>query len=256
MEDQINELFWNADMEEMKQGYIDRKGEYTCIVCGESFTKGRIYPMSETWYDAQKRVELHVKEQHGSMLEYLLSRNNSFIGVTEIQKTLLQLLGEGKSDKEVAGGMGIHPSTVRNHRYRLREKEKQAKLFLTVMNLLEEAQDRPMGTLDKTQLAEVPKTATMIDDRYDMTDQEKEKIIQTYFNEVGMLKNYPSKEKRKIIVLQYLCKNFKVGKVYSEVEVNRVLKRIWEDHVTLRRALIEYGFMERAHDGQTYWLKV
>lgn len=49
--------------------------------------------------------------------------------------------------------------------------------------------------------------------------------------------------------------NFKQGKIYSEKEVNRILKRIYEDNATLRRALIEYGFMERSNDCKSYWVK-
>lgn len=45
-------------------------------------------------------------------------------------------MAEGISDKEMAKSLGVAPSTIRNHRYKLREKEKQARLFLTMMDLL------------------------------------------------------------------------------------------------------------------------
>ena len=50
-------------------------------------------------------------------------------------------------------------------------------------------------------------------------------------------------------------KNFSVGKKYSEKEINRVLKRIYEDYVTIRRALIQYGFLDRSKDCSEYWVK-
>lgn len=43
--------------------------------------------------------------------------------------------------------------------------------------------------------------------------------------------------------------------MYSEREVNRILKRIYEDYANLRRALIEYGFIDRTNDGSSYWVK-
>lgn len=38
-------------------------------------------------------------------------------------------------------------------------------------------------------------------------------------------------------------------------EINRVLKRIFEDYATIRRALIEYGFIDRSNDCTKYWVK-
>lgn len=50
-------------------------------------------------------------------------------------------------------------------------------------------------------------------------------------------------------------KNFNRGKKYSEKEVNRILERIHEDYVTIRRALIEYGFIDRSINCSEYWIK-
>lgn len=94
-----------------------------------------------------------------------------------------------------------------------------------------------------------------IDDRYNITDKEKNSIIKSYFNEDGGLKNYPVKEKKKTIVFQEIAKSFSKGKTYSEKEVNRILERVYEDYVTLRRDLIEYGFIERTDDCSSYWVK-
>ncbi|NRY59766.1 hypothetical protein DZE40_000861 [Clostridium beijerinckii] len=74
-------------------------------------------------------------------------------------------------------------------------------------------------------------------------------------NENGGLKSYPAREKKKIIVLEEISRNFSKGKQYSEKEINRILKRVYEDYATIRRALIEYGFIERKKDGSSYWIK-
>ena len=255
MDENLNELFWNADLEALKEGYMTREMDYVCIICGETFTKGQIYSADGNFYDAHKSAELHIAKKHHSMLHYLLGMNTNFLGITEIQKQFIEMLATGISDKEVATKMSISPSTVRNHRYRLREKEKQAKLFLALMQLLQDAGNRPLSLVENSKLEETSKTATMVDDRYNTTEAEKQKILSTYFDEVGKLKNYPAKEKRKIIVLSHISTLFKKGRFYSELEVNRTLKRIYEDHVTLRRALIEYGFMDRVDGGKQYWIK-
>ena len=59
-------------------------------------------------------------------------------------------------------------------------------------------------------------------------------------------------EKKKIIVLYEIMKNFNPNQAYSEKEVNGVLARIYPDYAALRRALIEYRFMERTPDGSVY----
>jgi hypothetical protein len=137
----------------------------------------------------------------------------------------------------------------------LREKEKQAKLFLSLMDLFSMKTDKNINKLEKEVICDAHKTATAVDDRYNITDKEKEDIIKIYINENGGLKSYPVKEKKKIIVLNEIVKNFSKGKNYSEKEVNRILKRVYEDYATLRRALVEYGFIERKNDGSNYWVK-
>lgn len=255
MDTNHNELFWNASIESIKKGYTEDNESLVCLICGEQFVKGEIYQIEGRLYEAYKAASIHFKEKHGSMAEYMISKGNAFLGITEIQKELLGYLVQGDDDKTVAQKMGIHPSTVRNHRYRLREKEKQAKLFCAFMEMLQETQKRPMAQVEDTKLHETSKTATMVDDRYNTTQSEREKILKSYFDETGRIKNYPAKEKRKIIVLEQVSTNFKKGKIYSEIEMNRILARLYDDHATLRRALIEYGFMERDHEGNHYWIK-
>src|SRR5690606_30567120 len=86
---------------------------------------------------------------------------------------------------------------------------------------------------------------------------EKQKVLSTYFKDGkdGKLDTFPSKEKRKLIVLQNIIQHFKVTKIYTEKEVNEILKQIYDDVVTIRRYLIEYGFMERNKDGSGDWGK-
>lgn len=248
-------MFWNSSIDEIKRGYIEDKENIKCLVCGEVFIIGRIYEIGGMLYDARKAAELHIKEKHNSMLGYLLNMNSSFTGVSEVQKSILELMVIGLSDKEIAAKLGVANSTIRNHRYKLREREKQAKLFLAMMDLLAADTDRKINNLDDTTICDPHKSATTIDDRFNITDEEKAKVIAAYMDENQALKTYPAKEKKKIIILEEICKNFKSGKKYSEKEINRTLKRIYEDYVTLRRALIEYGFLDRSNDCSQYWIR-
>lgn len=255
MGEENKELFWEASIEEVKQGFIEQEDQYRCIICEEGFVKGQIYPIDDKLFDAKKAVALHIEEQHGSTLAYLLGMNNGFTGVSGVQLELLKLMAAGLSDKEIAAKLEVAPSTIRNHRYKLREKEKQARLFLAMMELIASDMKKDVSILEQGILCDAHKTATTLDDRYNITDKERETTIKNYMDENGAIKTYPAKEKKKIIVLTEVAKNFVKGKKYSEKELNRILARIYEDYATIRRALIEYGFIERSNDCTTYWVK-
>ncbi len=255
MDIKSNELFWGATIDEVKKGFTESEKEYKCIICEEVFQKGRIYEIKSELYDAKKATEIHIEEKHGSILEYLLGMNSAFTGVSDVQRELITLIAQGLSDKEVAAKLGVAQSTIRNHRYKLREKEKQSKLFLAMMDLLSKNTNKKINKLDREVICDAHKTATILDDRYNITDKEKKDTIKNCIDESGALKSYPAKEKKKIIVLEEIIKNFSKGKTYSEKEINRVLKRIYEDYATIRRALVEYGFVERTNDCNSYWVK-
>lgn len=97
----------------------------------------------------------------------------------------------------------------------------------------------------------------MMAERYATTEKEKQKILSTYFKQGsdGKLEIFPSKEKRKLIVLQNIVNHIDGNKKYSEKEINETLKTIYSDFVTIRRSLIEYGFMNREKDCSEYWVK-
>lgn len=255
MNENNKELFWDATTEEIKKGYIELEECYKCIICEEEFIKGRIYEIDSMLYDSKKAVELHILEKHSSTLEYLLAMNPSFTGLTEIQRELLVLIASGLTDKEIAIKLGVAQSTIRNHRFKLREKEKQARLFLAMMELISTNTEKKVNILDKDILCDAHKTATTLDDRYNITDKERESTIKNYMDESGAIKTFPAKEKKKIIILSEVVKNFSKGKKYSEKEINRVLQRIFEDYATIRRAMVEYGFIERSNDCSSYWVK-
>lgn len=89
---------------------------------------------------------------------------------------------------------------------------------------------------------------------YDISDKERNEVIKNCMKENGALKNYPVKEKKKIIVLQEIAKNFSKEKIYSEKEVNEILQNIYEDYATIRRALVDYNFVERTKNCSSYWV--
>jgi DNA-binding CsgD family transcriptional regulator len=253
----LSERFWMSSLSDLKQGYHYDEGSsaYICLICGESFEEGQVYPLEKRFYEAHRFIQVHVGQTHGSMLSYLLALDKKATGLTDLQKELIQHFANGLADAEIVKRTGGgSSSTIRNHRFALKEKAKQAKLFLAVMELMDG------GTAGgKQKFMPIHRTATQVDERYAITEEEYEAIITKYFPDGrgGKLTNFPRKEKRKIAILKHISAFFKQRHRYTEREVNEVLKRFFEeDYVTLRRYLIEYGFLDREGDGSAYWVKV
>lgn len=253
---ELSELFWKANVEEMKRGYVfvPEDEVYICLACGETYEQGVIYKEGEKYYDAEKSAKRHVAGAHTSMFHYLLSLNKKITGLTELQSSLLQQFYEGFSDAQIvkASGSGS-ASTIRAHRFSLKEKERQAKVFLAIMELLDE---KP-AVVPQDKFIPIHKTATAVDERYNLTEEENASILKKYFPDGvdGMITEFPKKEKRKIAILKQLITRFETRKEYTEKEVNTILQTAFADYVTLRRYMIEYGFMDRKDDCSAYWVK-
>jgi hypothetical protein len=77
-------------------------------------------------------------------------------------------------------------------------------------------------------------------------------VTARYFAPDGRLIGLPAKQSRLRPVLDAVAQRFEPGLHYSETEVNRVLRAVFPaDHVTLRRALVDFGLLDRA--AGEYW---
>lgn len=86
-------------------------------------------------------------------------------------------------------------------------------------------------------------------------DEEDKKILrESTFN--GRLLDISMKEKKWLAVLRWLVTKFEPGIRYTEKQVNAILTEVHGDYATMRRDLIDYGFMERERGGASYWCKI
>lgn len=250
------DIISNTSINEIKNGfsYCKENGIYECLICGARFEEGEIYEFEDRLFIASRAIVQHIKEKHSSILEYLLDLDRKITGITEHQKELIKNIAMGISDNEIAHRMGLATATIRHQRFVFREKAKQAKIFLSIIELMESAKKAPKGD----DYVEIHSGAQMVDERYLVTHEEQDKIINTYFFSLDPLKldELPSKEKRKIVVLRKIVSLFENDKKYTENEINLTLKEVFHDFATIRRYLIEYGFMERTNDCSLYWRKL
>lgn len=82
-------------------------------------------------------------------------------------------------------------------------------------------------------------------------------IPPSFLDDEGRVTAWPGQKKRAVqqAILRYLASKFEFGRVYSEREVNELLKRYhtFEDWAMLRREMFENGLLNREKDGSSYW---
>ena len=157
----------------------------------------------------------------------------------------LRILGaianETKTGKELSDALGLTPPTISHHIAKLNEAG--------LIRVTEEG-TRHYYTLDEQALrAAHRESSNAIPERAeDPSNEEREraKILKDFF--AGeRLKSIPAQRKKRVVILQHLVERFEPGRAYPEKEVNAILKTAHEDFATLRRELIDYGFMKRDH---------
>ncbi len=243
--------FGKLTLAELKQGYAcdEQSGAYVCNACGAGYDDGQVYPVEDKFYTPEHAARLHVQNEHGGSAAVLIQADTKYNSLTENQKDLLMRIAAGDSDREIAAALQISPATVRRQRFNFREKAKQAKHYLATYELV-------FATEGKETLMPIHNQAVYLDDRYVITEPERERILKNAFASLDppVLKAFPAKEKKKLVILTRIAAQFAPGKQYTEAEVNAIIKPIFDDFVTIRRYLIAYGFMARTKSGSEYWL--
>jgi len=154
------------------------------------------------------------------------------------------------SVEQLAEILNLRPSTVSHHLTKLSNSglvsahpESYYNIYRLETKTLEEMSQR---LLAKETLPAV--TADIDMDAYDR------KVIQTFCDEQGRIKQFPAQQKKFEAILRYVAREFKPGHRYTEKQVNEILSAFSEDVASLRRGLIEYMIMDREGGGGEYWL--
>jgi hypothetical protein len=242
-----------ATLQQLIDGYTSTAETYECMFCNESFKKGHVYPLGPDLVEAELAMKSHITAVHGSTFQALLDLGKKGTGLSDTQRTLLGYFFERLSDKQIqplVGGVSL--STIRNHRFVLREKARQARVFLALMELLESGNQDP-----GSRFIEIPGSKSADDERFAITKAEFRKIVGRNFPEGpdGMLSRFPKKQKHKVAVLVQILKRFDATRRYTEREVNGILATAAEDYTTLRRYMVDYGFLGRTRNGAEYWVE-
>jgi AcrR family transcriptional regulator len=80
---------------------------------------------------------------------------------------------------------------------------------------------------------------------------QSDSVLRRFFDPDGRLTAMPAKQSRKLAVFDLIVQRFVPGVRYTELEINRELMQLYDDYVSLRRGLVDFGMLDRA-DGW-YW---
>ncbi len=79
---------------------------------------------------------------------------------------------------------------------------------------------------------------------------EQASVLRAFFKG-DRLTSVPVARAKRLIVLDYLAQSFEPGRRYPERDVNEILSRFHDDYATLRRYLVDEGFLSRERG--RYW---
>jgi predicted transcriptional regulator len=153
------------------------------------------------------------------------------------------------SVEELAALLDLKASTVSHHLAKLAEAglvHARTTSYYNVYQLDEKA----LETKSRNLFSQENLKASVADVNLDAYDQ---KVIGDYARKDGSLKTIPAQRKKLEAVLRHVVNAFKVGKRYSEKQVNEILSGYHEDTATLRRELVGSGLMKREGGGGEYW---
>lgn len=153
------------------------------------------------------------------------------------------------SVEELAALLDLKPSTVSHHLSKLSKVglvSAKAESYYNVYQLDQKTLEEKSRSL----FSQENMTASVVDVDLDAYDR---KIINDYIRKDGSLKTIPAQKKKLEAVLRYVVKAFKVGKRYSEKQVNEILSAYHADTASLRRELVGAKLMMREGGGGEYW---
>jgi hypothetical protein len=78
------------------------------------------------------------------------------------------------------------------------------------------------------------------------------KVLKDFISADGKLIAIPTQNKKRLVILRYLLRPFEPGVHYPEKQVNELLRPYFADTASLRRYMVDEGFLKR--ENSVYWL--
>jgi hypothetical protein len=147
---------------------------------------------------------------------------------------ILGLLAERPlAGHELADRLDLTPPTISHHMRRL--------VAARLVDVVPDAQSR-IYSLRTDAIREI--STSVLNQRAAPESEEENAVLRAFFDG-PRLRQIPASRKKRVVVLRRLLERFAPGRDYTEAEVNEMLREAHDDVATLRRELVDYGFMAR-----------
>jgi hypothetical protein len=148
---------------------------------------------------------------------------------------ILGLLAERpRAGHELADRLALTPPTISHHMRRL--------VAARLVDVEPDAQTRIYSL--RTDAIRELSGSVLGDDASQPASDEDNAVLRAFFDG-PRLRQIPASRRKRVIVLRRLLERFAPGRSYPESEVNELLREAHDDVATLRRELVDYGFMVR-----------
>ncbi len=150
------------------------------------------------------------------------------------------LLEKPQYVEELAQRFGLSASTVSFHLKKLQKaglvfSEKQQ--YYVIYQANPQVLDMPLRSL----ISVDAETSQIENERI---DQYKQKVLNSFFSN-GRLVKIPTQHKKMLMALEVIASSFDMDIIYTENEVNDLIAVIYDDYCTIRRLLVDEGYMSR-----------
>jgi biotin operon repressor len=135
---------------------------------------------------------------------------------------------------ELADQLELTAPTISHHMRRLTEAG--------LVQATPEAQSR-VYSLQMTTIRELSRSTAQQESSPER-DGDEERVLRAFFDG-PRLRLMPAARKKRVIVLRHLLAQFTPGRDYPEAEVNAILGAVHDDYASLRRELVDYGYLSR-----------
>jgi hypothetical protein len=149
--------------------------------------------------------------------------------------------------EELASILNLKPVLVLHHLNKLTEAELVRACAESGCRVYE-LHTNVLHAMSKRLLAEETLSDAVVELTEDAFDR---KVMMDFLGRDGRLKAIPAQQRKYNVVLRRLLAEFQVGERYSEKQVNAIIKRFHDDTATLRRGLVDLGWLKR--QAGIYW---
>lgn len=163
------------------------------------------------------------------------------LGDSSRLRILKALLEKPYYVEELAARLNLGAPTVSFHLKKLEQADfvkKEKEQYYVMFHAKEEALD-----ITLRELVQIEDKDNEVQDK--RLEEYREKVLKTFFRN-GKLLRLPSQEKKRRIILDEFAGRFLPDRKYCEAEVNEIINRLYEDHCTIRRELVDLRIMKRS----------